>query len=258
MAFQQQHHPNLTLRSTSFMGHISYSEPVSTDTAMPSSQNYLTPATHPSSIMTQTATLLVTAAASPATQGSSVSIPSFSSNSHLPYTPQHLALIGALAATAGFLLIFLIVCTSTVLVVLKFKLRKDPKTSKSSEQSGMVVEDYEVMTTGTDARKNVLADVTKTATGLSQKDDMGNNYKIISSDMAESYEVMTFKPAKSNYTSTSKLVGENDSLDTNDSVNDGRKLNGKTDADNPKDNLSCDSASSCNSETIVKVEISKV
>ena len=251
----------MTLRSTSFMGHISYSEPVSTDTAMPSSQNYLTPATHPSSIMTQTATLLVTAAASPATQGASVSIPSFSSNSHLPYAPQHLALIGALAATAGFLLIFLIVCTSTVLVVLKLKLTKDPKTSKRSEPSNMVVEeDYEVMTTGTDARKNVLADVTKTSSGLSGKDnDMGNNYKIISSEyIAESYEVMTFKPAKSDQTSTSKLVGENDSLSTNDSVNDGRKLNGKTDADNPKDNVSCDSASSCNSETIVKVEISKV
>ena len=124
------------------MGHISYSEPVSTNhTAMPSSQNYLTPATHPSSIMTQTATLPVTTAtlpvttaAPPATQGHSVGIPSFSSNSHLPYAPQHLALIGALAAAAGFLLIFLIVCASTVLVVLKFKLTKDPKTSKSSEQ----------------------------------------------------------------------------------------------------------------------------
>ena len=44
----------------------------------------------------------------------------------------------------------------------------------------MVVEDYEVMTTGTDAHKNVLAEVTKTDPELSQKDDyMGNNYKII-------------------------------------------------------------------------------
>ena len=235
---------------------------------MPSSQNYVTPTTHTSSIVTQTVTLPVTTAAlpvttaaPPATQRASVSIPSFSSNSHLPYAPQHLALIGALAATAGFLLIFLIVCTSTVLVVLKLKLTKDPKTLKRSEPSNMVVEeDYEVMTTGTDARKNVLADVTKPSSGLSEKGDhMGNNYKIISSEyMAESYEVMTFKPAKSDQTSTSKLVGENDSLGTNDSVNDGRKLNGKTDADNPRDNNSCDSASSCNSETIVKVEISKV
>ena len=124
----------------------------------------------------------------------------------------------------------------------------------------MVMEDYEVMTTGTDARKNVLADLTKTDSGLSQKDnDMGNDYKIISSEyMAESYEVMTFKPAKSDQTSTSNVFSENDSLGTNDSVNDGRKLNRKTDADNPKDNLSCDSASSCNSETVVKVEISRV
>ena len=124
----------------------------------------------------------------------------------------------------------------------------------------MVVEDYEVMTTGTDARKNVLAHVTKTDSGLSQKDDdVGNNYKIISSEyMAESYEVMTFKPAKSDQTSTSNLFSENDSLGTYDSANDGRKLNRKTDTDNPKDNLSCDSASSCNSETIIKVEISKV
>ena len=66
--------------------------------------------------------------------------------------------------------------------------------------------------------------------------------------MAESYEVMTIKPAKSDQTSTSNVFSENDSLGTNDSVNDGRKLNGKTDTDNPRNNHSCDSASSCNSE----------
>ena len=117
------------------------------------------------------------------------------------------------------------------------------------------MEDYEVMTTGTDARKNVLADVTKTDSGLSQKDDdMGNNYKIISSEyMAESYEVMTFKSARSDQTSTSKLISENESPGTNNSINDERKLTGETHADNSKDNLSCASASSCNSETVSKV-----
>ena len=72
--------------------------------------------------------------------------------------------------------------------------------------------------------------------------------------MTESYEVMTFKPAKSDQTSsTSKLVGKNDTLGTKESVN----VIGKTNAYNPKDNLSCESAFSFKSETVSKVEISK-